>query len=88
MLASEKSHSSPRGRSDTNPYSSFNSFIKGLLMLGFIGARIPFSEMVPLSTCFTAIADHKHTSVKEVGNASSLDLPTPHGIPTSFAIAE
>ena len=39
----------------TYPYFSFNSFINGSLILEFIGARIPFSEIVPLSTCLTAI---------------------------------
>jgi hypothetical protein len=37
------------------PYFSFNSFINGSLILEFIGARIPLSEIVPLSTCLTAV---------------------------------
>lgn len=36
------------------PYFSFSSFMIGSLILGFMGARIPFSEICPLSTCFTA----------------------------------
>jgi hypothetical protein len=39
----------------TNPYFSFNSFINGSLILEFIGARIPVSEIVPLSTCLAAV---------------------------------
>jgi len=39
----------------TDPYFSFNSFINGSLILEFIGARIPLSEIVPLSTCLTAV---------------------------------
>ena len=39
----------------TNPYFSFNSFINGSLILEFIGARIPVSEIVPLSTCMAAV---------------------------------
>jgi hypothetical protein len=39
----------------TNPYFSFNSFINGSLILEFIGARIPESEIVPFSTCVAAV---------------------------------
>ena len=39
----------------TYPYLSFNSFFNGSLILEFIGARIPLSEIVPFSTCWTAV---------------------------------
>lgn len=38
----------------TYPYFSFSSFIRGPLIREFIGARIPFSEMVPSRTCLAA----------------------------------
>ena len=36
------------------PYFSFSSFMMGSLILGLMGARMPLSEICPLSTCFTA----------------------------------
>ena len=39
----------------TDPYFSFSSRINGWLMLWLIGARMPFSEIVPFRTCKTAV---------------------------------
>jgi hypothetical protein len=69
-------------RDHTYPYFSFNSFISGALIFSFIGARIPFSDIVPLRTCLTAV----HVSVIQA--VMHAHLPTPHGMPTSLAIAE
>ena len=54
ILKTPLAHELPRDRK-TYPYFSFNSFINGSLILEFIGARIPLSEIVPLSTCLTAV---------------------------------
>jgi hypothetical protein len=54
MLIYLSVHMSEKKARRTDPYFSFSSFINGLLMRGVIGARIPFSEMVPSRTCLTA----------------------------------
>lgn len=101
-------------------YFSFNSFIKGSLIRGYIGARIPLSNIVLSRICFDSCVNrtlaipllkaegfrrclrlramkgessYGNAPLEAHGSTGGAfrdwdDLPTPHGTPTSFAIAE
>lgn len=55
------------------PYFSFNSFINGSLILGVMGATMPLSERVPLSTCRTAVSHRVlvHHNFREMRRVAS-----------------